>query len=152
MSRRVAVLLLLLIAPVRAAEPISGKWLLKSQQVNGRETASRPLTLNVTQKGDLLEFEYSVPSNQKQEVSLRFGGRLDGSPADVTNSEGRKIGTARITRGGVSEYLLTLEGPNRPTSSGKMTVSPAGRTLISESDATGRGGDKLHTVQTFERQ
>ena len=152
MSRRLAVLLLLLSVGVRAAEPITGKWLLKSQQVNGRETASRPLTLSVDQKGNLLEFEYSVPSNQKQDVSLRFAARLDGSPADVTNSEGRKIGTARITRGGASEYLLTLEGANRPTSSGKMTVSAGGRTLVSESDATGRGGDKLHTVQTFERQ
>jgi len=150
MTRRLAVLFLLT-PPAHAAEPIAGKWFLKSQQVNGRETALRPLTLSINQKADLLEFEYSVLSNQKQEVSLRFAARLDGSPAEITNSEGRKIGTARVTRSGASEYLLMLEGPNRPTSSGKMTVS-GGRTLVSESDATSRGGDKVHTVQTFERQ
>ena len=152
MTRRVAAMLLILSVRVQAAEPIAGKWVLKSQQVNGRDTSSRTLTLTVTQKADLLDFEYAVTAEKKQEVALRFAAHLDGSAADVTNSEGRKMGTARVTRRGTSEYLLTLEGPNRPTSSGKMTVSGNGRTLVSESDATGRGGDKLHTVQTFERR
>jgi hypothetical protein len=147
-----AVLLLGLLAQAWAAEPIAGKWLLKSQQVSGRETASEPLTLRITQTGDLVEFEFSVTGNQKQQVTLRFAARLDGSAADVHNSEGRKIGTAKVMRGGPSQYLVTLEGPNRPTSSGKMTVSNGGKTLVSESDATAPGGVKLHTVQTFDRQ
>lgn len=138
---------LLLAVAAWAADPIAGKWLLKSQQVNGRETASQPLTLRVTQTGELLEFEYSAAGNQ-----MRFAARLDGSPAGVKNSEGRAIGTAKLTRGGPSQYLVTLEGPNRPTSSGKLTVSGNGKTLVSESDTTGRDGAKLHTVQTFERQ
>jgi len=147
-----ALLLVGVLAHAWAAEPIAGKWQLKSQQVNGRDTMSRPLTLRITQTGDQVEFEYSVAVNQKQEVSLRFAARLDGSAADVKNSTGRKIGTARLTRGGPSQYLVMLEGPNRPSSLGKMTVSGNGKTLVSESDATAPGGDRLHTVQTFERQ
>ena len=143
---------LLMAAQAWAAEPIAGKWLLKSQQVNGRDTTSRPLTLRITQAGDLLEFEYSVAVDQKEEVSLRFATRLDGSAADVTNSQGRTIGTAKATRAGPSQYLVTLEGPHRPTSSGKMTVSEEGRKLVSESDAVAPGGARLHTVQIFDRQ
>ena len=147
-----AAVMLLGMAQAWAAEPIAGKWLLKSQQVAGRDTASRPLTLRIDQSGDLLEFEYSVAVDQKQEVSLRFAARLDGSPANVKDSAGHTIGSAKVTRGRASEYLVTLEGPHRPTSSGKMTVSNNGTTLVSESDATAQDGAKLHTVQTFERQ
>jgi hypothetical protein len=143
---------LLALAQAWAAEPIAGRWLLKSQQVAGRETTSRPLTLRITQSGDVLEFEYSVAINQKQEVSLRFAVRLDGSEGDVTNSAGRKMGTARLTRGGASQYLMLLQGPGRPTSSGRLTLSKDGRTLVSESDAAAPDGAKLHTVQVFERQ
>jgi hypothetical protein len=147
-----AVMLLGAAAQAWAAEPIAGKWILKSQQVSGRETASQPLTLRITQTADLLEFEYSVAADQKQEVSLRFAARLDGSAADVKKSDGRKIGTAKVTRAGPLQYLVTLEGPNRPTSSGKMSLTNNGKTLVSESDATAPSGVKLHTVQTFERQ
>jgi len=147
-----ATLLLILALHAWAAEPIAGTWKLKSQQVSGRDTASRPLTLRITQSGDTLEFEYSVPVNQKQEVSLTFAARLDGTLADVKNSAGRKIGTAKVTRFGSSQYLVMLEGPNRPTSNGRMTVSNGGKTLTSEADATIPGGTKLHTVQIFERE
>jgi len=147
-----AVMLLATMAQAWAAEPIAGEWLLKNQQVSGRETASGPLTLRIAQSGDLLEFEYSVAVDRKQEVSLRFAARLDGSPADVKDSAGHKIGSAKVTRGRASEYLVTLEGPRRPTASGKMKVSNNGKTLVSESDATAQDGAKLHTVQTFERQ
>ena len=147
-----ALVVLAALAPAWAADPIAGTWRLKSQQVNGRETASRPLTLRITPEGEGLEFEYSVAVDQKQEVSLRFAARLDGSAADVKNSEGRKIGTARATRAGPSQYRVTLEGPNRPTSFGEMTVSSDGKQLVSESDAIAPGGAKLHTVQNFDRQ
>jgi hypothetical protein len=131
-----------------AGEPITGEWRLKSQLVNGRETASTPLTLRIAQSGDLLDFAYSVATD----VSLRFAARLDGSPADVKSSDGRKIGTARVTRAGPSTYLVALEGPRRPTSSGKLTLSGNGKTLVSESDTTAQDGVKLHTIQTFERR
>ena len=110
----VAVMLLGAAAQAWAAEPIAGKWILKSQQVSGRETASQPLTLRITQAGDLLEFEYSVAVDQKQEVSLRFAARLDGSAADVKKSDGRKIGTAKVSRGGPSQYLVTLRRSQPP--------------------------------------
>jgi hypothetical protein len=136
-----------------AAEPIAGNWLLKTQQIAGQETPpSRPLILRVVSSGAQLEFQYCVLVNQKQEISLRFITRLDGSAAEVKNFAGAKIGTANVTRSGAAAYLVTLQGPNRPTSSGKMTISKNGKTLLSESDAALPGGAKTHTVQVFERQ
>ncbi len=152
MKRAAALLLVFALMQAWAAEPIAGTWLLKRQEVAGRDTASRPLTLRITQSGDSLEFEYSVVVNQKQEVSLRFAAKLDGSEAEVKNSAGRKIGVAKVTRGGPSQYLVMLQGPNRPTSSGKITLSSDGKTLKSESDAVGSDGAKLHTLQVFERK
>lgn len=134
------------------AEPITGKWLLKKQQVAGQERGSRPLTLRITQNGDALEFEYSVTVNQKQEISLRFTARLDGAEGDVTDPAGHKIGTAKLSRFGSSQYLVGLQGPNRPTSSGRLILSGDGKTLTSESDATAPNGAKAHTTQVFERQ
>ncbi|HUA59806.1 MAG TPA: hypothetical protein VML19_13690 [Verrucomicrobiae bacterium] len=141
-----AILLLLAFAGLHAAEPIAGTWVLTSQQVNGRETASPPLTLRITQSGDRLQFEYSAKE------SVRFAARLDGSPADVSNSAGKKMGTAKVMRGGPLQYRVMLEGPNRPTSNGKLTISNGGKTLTSESDAMAPGGQRLHTVQIFERR
>ena len=135
-----------------AAEPIAGKWLLKSQQVAGQERGSRPLTLRITQKGDALEFEYSVTVNQKQEISLRFTAPLNGTEAEVTDPAGHKIGTAKLSHFGSMQYLVTLQGPNRPTSSGRLILSSDGKTLTSESDATAPNGAKAHTTQVFERQ
>ncbi|HKE24674.1 MAG TPA: hypothetical protein VKB88_20070 [Bryobacteraceae bacterium] len=143
---RFTVSILAAFAALHAAEPIAGTWVLKSQQVNGRDTPSPPLTLHVTQSGDKLQFEYSAGE------SVRFAARLDGSPADVSNSAGKRMGTARITRRGPLEYRMMLEGLNRPTSSGKLTISNGGKTLISESDAVAPGGQRLHTVQTFDRR
>ena len=140
------------LARAAAVDPLVGKWLLKSQQVSGQETPSRPLTLEIRAVGDALEFEYSVTVNQKQEISLRFAARMDGSDAEVKNAEGRKIGTAKVSHFGPLQYLVMLEGPNRPTSSGRMTLSKDGKTLTSEADAAMPGGAKAHTTQVFERQ
>ena len=41
---------------------------MKSQQVSGQDTTSRPLTLEIRQSGNALEFEYSVPSNSSNEL------------------------------------------------------------------------------------
>ena len=141
------------VAPAWTAEPIVGNWLLKSQQVAGRDVpVARPLALRIAQSGNALEFQYAVMVNQKQEISLRFTAPFSGAEADVKNFAGAKIGTARVTHAGASAYLVTLQGPNRPTSSGKMTVANNGKTLVSESDAVVPGGAKTHTTQVFERQ
>jgi hypothetical protein len=135
-----------------ADEPLAGRWLLKSQQVSGQETASRPLTLEIRPVGNAFEFEYSVPLNASKAVSLRFVARVDGSPGEIKDALDRKIGTAKVLRGNALEYSLTLEGPNRPTASGKMKLSADRRTLVCESDSTAPGGAKTHTVQVFARQ
>ena len=147
-----AALLLCTVLCASAAEPIVGTWLLKSQQIAGQERNSRPLTLRITQSGDVLQFEYSVMVNQKQEISMRFAARIDGPEAEVKDPAGRKIGTAKLSRFGASQYLVMLEGPNRPTSAGRMTLSNGGKTLTSEADASVPNGAKTHTTQVFERQ
>jgi hypothetical protein len=148
------VLLLITLAPLHSAttESLVGKWRLTSQQVSGQEAASRPLTLDIRPAGDALEFEYSVPSNNSRAVSLRFIARLDGSASDIKDAQGRKIGTARVQRTGALEYSLILEGPNRPTASGKMKVSADRKTLTCESDSALQGAARIHTVQLFSRQ
>jgi hypothetical protein len=135
-----------------AGEPLVGRWLLKSQQVSGQESAARPLTLDIRPVGDAFEFEYSVPLNQSRTVSLRFVARLDGTAGEVKDAQGRKIGTAKVMRGGALEYLVTLEGPNRPTASGRMKLSADRGTLVCDSDSVAPGGAKTHTVQVFTRQ
>jgi hypothetical protein len=142
----------MLLAPAAAVEPLVGRWLLKSQQVSGQETASRPLTLEIRAMGEALEFEYSVPLNASKAVSLRFVAHLDGSASEVKDAQGRKIGTARILRGNALEYSLILEGPNRPTASGKLKLSMDRMTLLCDSDSVAPGGAKTHTVQIFARQ
>jgi hypothetical protein len=134
------------------AEPLVGRWLLKSQQISGQETALRPLLLEITAVGAALQFEYSVPSKASKAITLSFVVRLDGSAADVQNAQGRKIGTAKVSRGSALEYLLTLEGPNRPTASGKMKLSADRGTLECDSDSVAPGGVRTHTVQVFARQ
>ena len=152
-TRACVVLACLIAAALSAAdEPLVGKWLLKSQQVSGQETTSRPLTLEIRPTGGALEFEYSVPSNSSKSISLHFVAHPDGSASDVKNAQGQKIGTAKLLRGSALEYSLTLEGPNRPTASGKMKLSADRATLVCESDSAAPGGAKIHTVQVFARQ
>jgi hypothetical protein len=66
-------------------------------------------------------------------VSMSYTLRLDGTDADVKNSQGQTIGTIKMTRAGTSQYKLTIRGPNRPASDGTLTVSPDGKTLTSVS-------------------
>ena len=144
---------LLSVLPSHAAEPLSGRWLLVSQQVDGKKTAAEQLMLRVIPAGPALEFAYSVPVNDIQFVSLRFSARLDGSEAEVTNGNGQKIGTAKITKSGASDYKIVLQGPGRPTTSATMSVSADGKTLKSESESNGRGGTGVvRTIQVFSRQ
>jgi hypothetical protein len=71
----------------------------------------------------------------------------------VKNSKGDKVGTIQMSPGGPSQYKLTLKGPNRPDSSGKLTVSPDGKTLTSEQDTAqaGPSGRSIHSKQLFSR-
>ena len=136
-----------------ASEPIVGTWRLDSQEVNGQKSNAEPLTLKVSQAGDKLEFAFSVPVNDVYFVSMTYAVKLDGSEADVKNAKGEKVGTVQMTPAGPSQYKLTLKGPNRPDSSGKLTVSPDGKTLTSETDTVqaGPSGRSIHSKQLFSR-
>jgi len=147
-------LVLLALKAVSAApEPLVGTWRLDSQEVNGQKSNAEPLTLKITQAGDKLAFAFSVPVNDVYFVSMTYTVKLDGGEADVKNSKGDKVGTIQMTAGGPSQYKLVLKGPNRPDSSGKLTVSPDGKTLTSETDTVqgGQGGRSMHSKQLFSR-
>lgn len=133
-----------------APEPLIGTWRLESQEVNGQKTNSEALTLKVSQAGDKLAFAFSVPVNNVYFVSMTYAAKLDGSEADVKNAQGEKIGTIQLSPGGPSQYKLLLKGPNRPDSSGKLTISPDGKTLTSEAD-TMQAGRAVHSKQFFSR-
>jgi hypothetical protein len=135
-----------------AAEPLVGRWLLKSQDVAGQQTDADPLTLRIVQRGNTFEFGYSLPVNNIQFVSMSFASHLDGTEADVKNSQGNKIGTVKITKAGGSVYKVVLEGPNRPSAVGTMTVSADGKTLTSDSEANVPGKGSTHTRQVFSRE
>jgi hypothetical protein len=143
---------LLSVAQAWSAEPLAGRWLLKSQEVGGNQTDADPLTLRITQKGNTFEFAYSLPVNNIQFVSMSFSPRLDGTEAEVKNSQGNKIGTVKVTKAGGSLYKVVLQGDNRPTAIGTMAVSSDGKTLICDSDANVPGRGPTHTHQMFSRQ
>jgi hypothetical protein len=138
---------------IAAPEPLLGTWRLDSQEVNGQKSNSEPLTLKISQAGDKLAFAFSVPVNDVYFVSTSYTVKLDGSEADVKNAKGDKVGTVQMSPGGPLQYKLILKGPNRPDSSGKLTVSPDGKTLTSEQDTAqaGPGGRSIHSKQIFSR-
>jgi hypothetical protein len=139
-------------AVVRAwvGEPLVGTWRLERQELNGEKTNSEPMTLKISQVGDRFAFAFSVPVNQIYFVSMSYTLRLDGTVADIKNSEGQKIGTIEMTASGASQYKLIMKGPNRPDSFGTLTVSPDGKTLTSEAD-TVQAGRRMHSKQLFLR-
>jgi hypothetical protein len=149
----VGLAVIFLASQVRAAEPLLGRWLLVSQEVDGQKAEIDELTLRIISEGQALEFAYSVPVNNIQFVSLRFTARLDGTEADVTNANGKKIGTVTVTKSGAALYKILLQGEGRPTASGTMTVSADGKTLTSESDSkAGAQKTVTHMFQYFSRQ
>jgi hypothetical protein len=137
--------------PAWAGEPLAGKWLLKHQEVAGKETTSNPLTLAITPSGKAFDFTFFVTINNTPVVSLKFTSPLDGTEAEVAGGDGKKMGTAKVSRDGGS-YKLLMEGSGRPAVTTKMTVSPDGKTLTSESDVTTPSGVNVHTEQVFDRQ
>jgi hypothetical protein len=136
-----------------APVPLVGTWRLDSQEVNGQKTNAEPLTLRVTQSGDTLSFAFSVPVNNVYFVSMSYAVKLDGAEAEVKNANGEKIGTVQIVPAGPAQYKITLKGPNRPDSSGRLTVSPDGKTLTSEQDTApgGPSARSIHSRQLFSR-
>ena len=148
-----AAMVVLTPAVYAAPEPLIGTWRLESQEVNGQKSNAEPLTLKVSQDGDKLAFAFSVPVNNVYFVSMTYTVKLDGSEADVKNSQGEKMGTIQVTVSAPSQYKLILKGPNRPDSSGKLTVSPDGKTLNSEQDTVpgGPSGRSMHSKQIFSR-
>lgn len=146
-----AVALGLLVTAVFGAEPIVGTWRLESQEINGQKSNSEPLTLKIAQSGDKLDFAFSVPVNNVYFVSMSYTVKLDGREADVKNANGDKVGTVRMTSAGPLQYKLTLKGPNRPDSSGRLTVSADGKTLTSETDTApgGPAARSIHSRQVF---
>jgi len=148
-----AAVVLVTTAAFAAPEPLIGTWRLDSQEVNGQKSNAEPLTLKVSQAGDKLAFAFSIPVNDVYFVSMTYTVKLDGSEADVKNSQGEKVGTIQITAGGPSQYKLILKGPNRPDSSGKLTVSADGKTLSSEQDTVpgGPSARSMHSRQIFSR-
>jgi len=153
MKIQIALATTLLAASLQAAEPIEGRWLLQSQEIGGQKTEIDQLTLRVVPKDKMLEFAYSVPVNDIQFVSLRFSAPPNGTPADVTDANGKKVGTVKVTKATATQYKIVLEGPNRPTATGSMTVSADGKTLTSQSDSKPPGqASPTHMVQIFARQ
>jgi hypothetical protein len=141
---------LALASPAWAAEPLVGLWRLKQQEINGQGGSVEPLALQISETGDKLTFAFSVPLPDIYFVTATYTLRLDGSTADIVNGNGQKMGTIQMTRGSARQYTLTMKGPNRPDSQGKLTVSTDGRTLISESTAT-QSGRSIQSKQTFAR-
>lgn len=133
-----------------AAEPLVGIWHLERQELNGEKTDAQPLILRISQEGDGLTFAFSLPVNQVYIIGTSYTVRLDGTAADIKNAKGEKIGTIKMTVDGVSQYKFIMEGPNRPESSGKLTVSSDGKTLTSESE-TAQAGRSVHSKQLFSR-
>lgn len=137
-------------ATAAAPEPLVGTWRLERQEIDGEARNFEPLTLKITPTGDRLAFAFSVPVNNVYFVSMSYTLRLDGTEADVKNARDEKIGTIQMRNDGPSQYKLTLKGPNRPDSSGKLTVSPDGKSLISEAESK-QAGRTVHSKQVFSR-
>lgn len=153
LARNAIVLFLFATAQLWAAEPLLGTWKMTSQLVDGQKTDPDPVTLRVIESGGALEFDYSVPVNNVNFVGTKFTSvRLDGSEGEIRNSHGDKIGTVKITKLGPSQYKAVIEGPSRPAATGKITISPDGKILTSDSEATTAGEHSTRAVQVFARR
>ena len=89
--------------------------------------------------------------NDAPVVNLKFSTALDGTEAEVSGGDGKKMGTANVSKDGAA-YKVLIEGPGRPAVTILMTVSSDGKTLVSESDAQTGSGGNVHTRQVFSRQ
>jgi hypothetical protein len=89
--------------------------------------------------------------NHEPVVNMKFSSSLDGTEAEVSGGDGKKMGTVKVSRDGAA-YKILLEGPGRPAVTTQLSVSPDGKTLVSESDLQTPSGTNLHTKQVFARQ
>ena len=131
-------------------EPLVGTWHLDRQEIDGQAISSAPMVLTVSPSGEKLGFEFAVPVNNAFVVSMSYTVKLDGTEAEVKNARGEKVGSIRITAAGPSEYKLILKAPNRPDSTGKLTVSADSKVLTSEAESV-QGVRTVHSKQTFSR-
>jgi hypothetical protein len=145
-----ALVFLALVAPAWAAEPLIGTWRLDHQEINGEKSNAGPLTLKVSAASDKLAFAFSVPVDKIYLVSMSYTVGLDGTEADVKNSQGEKVGTVQMKAAGPSQYSLVLRGLKRPPSSTKLVVSDGGKTLTCASES-GDTGNPTQSVQVFSR-
>ena len=134
-----------------AADPLAGNWSLKLQEVGGNQTDSNPLTLAIAPSGERLDFAFIVTVNHEPVVNLKFSSPLDGTAAEISGGDGKKMGTAKVSRDGAA-YKILMEGPGRPAVTTQLTLSSDGKTLVSESDVQTPSGSTLHTKQVFIRQ
>jgi len=153
MRLRILGLALILAGALPAAEPLLGRWLLVGQEIGGQKMPVEEMLLRINAAGPALEFAYSVPLNNIQFVAVHYIARPDGTETDVTGSNGKKMGTVRVTKAGALQYKTLLQGPNKPTASGTLTVSADGKTLtaVSESRPAGQS-TATRMVQVFARQ
>ena len=152
-SRRFAILAVLLAAQVAAwaADPLVGTWRLERVEINGETTKSTPLQLSVYEIRDSLSFAFAAQVDGQFVTTIGYRVLLNGTEADVKNAKGDRIGTVKMTIPGPSQYAITLKRPEQPATTGKLVLSPDGKTLTSETD-TPRGDQTIHMVQVFARQ
>ncbi|MBV8730471.1 MAG: hypothetical protein JO336_11765 [Acidobacteriia bacterium] len=150
--RRAITVALAFVFPLVAAapEPLVGTWRLERQELNGEKVNFEPLTLKISQSGAQLTFAFSVPVNSVYFVSMSYTLSLNGSEADIKNGRGEKVGTIQMKNDGPSQYRLVMKGPNHPDSSGKLFVSPDGKSLTSDADSE-QSGRTVHSRQVFSR-
>jgi hypothetical protein len=135
----------------QAADPLVGTWRLNSQEVDGQTVTFEHLTLRIQPTNGKLSFAFSVPVNRIEFVSMSYTAKPDGEEADVKKSDGQTIGTVRVTKVSPLQYKVVMKGPNRPDSSGNLTVDKDGKTLTSEQDSVSRSGRPVHAKQIFVR-
>jgi hypothetical protein len=148
--RIVAASLIFCLAAI-GAEPIEGVWLMKKQEITGREGTANPMQLRVTQTVQGLEFAYAMIADSAPVVTIRFTAKLDGTECEVNDKSGAVIGSARLKKAGPSEYSLQMRPANRPPSVGMLRVSADRKTLTSESDTDDSRQGRIHAVQVFAR-
>ncbi len=134
-----------------AADPLLGTWRLNSQEVDGQSVPFEHLTLRIQQAGSKLSFAFSVLVNRIEFVSMTYTAKPDGEKADIKKSDGQTVGTVHLTKVSPLQYKLVVKGPNRPDSSGDLTVDKEGKTLISEQDSANPAGRPVHAKQIFIR-
>jgi hypothetical protein len=133
------------------SDPLVGTWRLQRQEINGEATKAEPVQLSVYQIRDSLSFAFARLINDEYVTTMGYRVLVDGTEADVKNAKGEKIGTVKLTIPAPMQYAITMGRPDRPATTGKLTLSADGKTLTSETD-TPQGDQKIHMVQVFARQ